>query len=151
MLTLSFEQYEGGDEPTALQLARPMLQELQSSSPATLSSCFNCAVYFKLPAYGNTEDTAKAGETVRSLPKGSYGFSMCMCRGLLGKDEKREYGISREEVQASWQAEKAARSWMESVRQKADRERGPTHRSQADASHYDDPHVHQREVDHYNH
>jgi hypothetical protein len=132
VLTVLFDQFEGGATPTAEQLARPQLQQMQLSLKAVLSSCFCRIDYYALPAYDDSANSSGDGESTSArsaigdaekrplmLPKGAYGFSQCMCKEL-GEREQQEYGVSKEEVAARYKAEEAGRVWLESIRTKSD-------------------------------
>lgn len=117
VLTLTFEQYEGGSNPTQDQLERPVLQKMQLHGNAVLSSCFLRREYMELPAY-NAESGSNAS-CAQNIPKGVYGFSQCMCKEMTAEEEA-EYGISEEEMRKLAQAEEAARVWLrESLAAKA--------------------------------
>ena len=120
--TVMFEQYEGGANPTELQLRQPALQQMQLHLKAVLSSCFCRNAYMSLPRYeaNSPEGSDDGTSSPRLVPKGPYGFSRCLC-GELGEEEQQEYGISGEEAFEQSKAQEAARAWVEqNVQAKAD-------------------------------
>lgn len=122
VLTLTYEQYEGGTTPNQQQLSQPTIQELQIRSPACLSSCWCLLEYYRLPAYEAEKiEGMRIGEPDNTLPKGPYGFSRCLCayRELEGHEE-RDYGVSRAEVEEQWKAEQDGRAWIDLLGHKRD-------------------------------
>lgn len=119
VLSLTFEQYEGGEEPSAEQLANGSRQLLQVRCPVVFSSCFCRLDYSKLPAYSPSDNLSLSRQSSAHSAKGKYAMNECMCKEL-GEEEEKEYGVSREEVHARWKAEQAGRAWLESIRLKQD-------------------------------